>query len=85
MARRRVFDSSYGTAKTQAGKGRVPLPPPMVKAPVPLAIGAGQEQAQGPVQEPLGVPVEQGEAPTPDLMQMIQQLLAQMGGGGARG
>lgn len=70
--RRRIFDTHYGTAKTETGKGGPTLPPPMTKAPVPLAI-SGQEQGS------LPVPGTDEELPL-DMNQLLQQLLAQFGG-----
>lgn len=81
--RRKVFDSHYGSAKAQQGKGGAKLPPPQGGPPVPLPVSA--ESGIGPAPLP-----GQGAAPRLDqgglegqgtsIDMLLQQLLAQFGG-----
>lgn len=75
--RRRVFDQQYGAAKTEQSKGGAKLPPPQQGPPVPLSLHG--------TPDPNTLPGQGGSQVPPELEEMLQQLLAQMGMGGGRG
>lgn len=88
MARRRLFNATYGTAKTERDKGGANLPPPMTAPPVPLPMQAQQQLppemqqvAQPPQGQGQGMAMGQGGSQLPPgIEEMIQQLIVRLGG-----
>jgi hypothetical protein len=70
MAKRRMFNSGYGSAPLPKGNsGGFPLPPPPDgKPPVRLPLGQGDPQQPAPVED------QGGQADQEMLMRLIQQL-----------
>lgn len=78
--RRKVFNSTYGTAKTETGKGGANIPPPMATAPVPLPIEAQRNLPPQMQQPSAATQPRQGESLPPGIEELIQQMLMRFGG-----
>ena len=99
-SRRSIFQPEYGTSPIPKSKRRAPLPPPDTRPSVPLSMSGGGQAGPPPQPQPGMAPGmsqaapqgaggtmgDGGDADNPDMTQLLQRLLAEMGArGGVNG
>lgn len=92
-SRRSIFQPEYGTSPIPKSKRRAPLPPPDTRPGVPLSMGGGGQAGPMPPPQPGMAPGMPQAAPqgaggamgdgegtdNPDMTQLLQRLLAELG------